>query len=386
MIRLGVGSPLVPWAGRCICMTMHNLAFPRIFSDSLGAQGAVFPMKNDLRLILFLFMSVAMSSHLGLSSPRQTSQPEPLTLGPATPITVNANLAQPIDSAVDRDGNILIADFIDRKIVKLSPSGTVLWESGRRGEGPGEFNTLYRLAVANGRIGALDVARQDISWLTSDGDYVDRVRLPFRLMPIDKLLMHPNGHIVICGVSQHPAALGSAVHVFDEALRHLTSFGPLPPVEEERSLRFWGAGGCSVSADGDILYSRKIPYEIYRFSLEGTLQALIERPYAFSKTPDDGYVERRSNNGRVSISRAPDFVPRPWTAQELRHDWLVAGIRTETDEGFWDIFHSGKLVKTIPGPNEWPQVILVDRTHQVLYVKTYAADGNFVYLRVPYSL
>jgi len=53
-------------------------------------------------------------------------------------------------AALLADGHILIADGQARELRMFSFSGDLVWKSGRRGDGPGEFRTLSGIKVTRG--------------------------------------------------------------------------------------------------------------------------------------------------------------------------------------------------------------------------------------------
>jgi hypothetical protein len=69
--------------------------------------------------------------------------------------------------AEGRDGTIWVLDLLDRKLVLLAPDGLLLTVLGGNGEGPGEFRRPARLAID--RSGAVHVWDQALSRLTTFG-------------------------------------------------------------------------------------------------------------------------------------------------------------------------------------------------------------------------
>lgn len=59
--------------------------------------------------------------------------------------------------AVDRSGNVYVADFYNHRIQKFDPAGNFLTSFGVRGRGPGEFTYAISVAVADdGTVFAVD--------------------------------------------------------------------------------------------------------------------------------------------------------------------------------------------------------------------------------------
>ncbi len=48
------------------------------------------------------------------------------------------------------DGSVVVADFQSREIRRFAPDGSVMWISGREGDGPGEYNRVRNVARYRG--------------------------------------------------------------------------------------------------------------------------------------------------------------------------------------------------------------------------------------------
>jgi len=72
-----------------------------------------------------------------------------LTLGtPGESGTGKNHFNQPTDVALNRKGEIFVTDgYINSRVVKFSPSGEYLFSWGKRGKGPGEFNTPHAITI-----------------------------------------------------------------------------------------------------------------------------------------------------------------------------------------------------------------------------------------------
>ncbi len=66
--------------------------------------------------------------------------------------------AAPLELDADGEGNLYIADVRANQVVKVSPQGEILCSFGRKGQGPGEFTTVYDIAVdkQRGRVWVAD--------------------------------------------------------------------------------------------------------------------------------------------------------------------------------------------------------------------------------------
>jgi DNA-binding beta-propeller fold protein YncE len=108
-----------------------------------------------------------------------TISPATLTPAPTVSATASAPIANAADAqlrrpegiAVDRDGNLWVADYGRDRVVKLSPDGHLLLVVGDRGAGPGEFIGPKGVTVDpnTGRIYVADTGNGRIQRLFPDG-------------------------------------------------------------------------------------------------------------------------------------------------------------------------------------------------------------------------
>lgn len=303
-------------------------------------------------------------------------------LGQPRAISSSVDLYRPLGFKVAPGGAVVIANSGDHEIIKLSFDGDVIWRVGREGQGPGEFGRLYRIAVgANGHVAAFDLRTRDLSWFEPDGTFIRRANLEHRVYAVGNLVLLPDDRVAM--VAYVPGASRHAIHVFDTDGEHVNSFGPLPPVPRERQLRDWIAGFLNISGS-DLIFTLNVPYEIHRYSNRGDLMEVIRREYDFPEGPG-GQVATRDGEP-VQILGPPRFVPHPLGVKDLGDGWLVGGVVTQPDTSIWDLFHNGELVASFPAPNGWFVVREVDPERRVLYVRSENAEGDLIYLQVPYTI
>ena len=73
--------------------------------------------------------------------------------------------------ALDRDGNLWVADYGRDRVVKLAPDGRLLQSWGSRGSGPGEFVGPKGVAIdpTSGRLYVADTGNARVQRLAPDG-------------------------------------------------------------------------------------------------------------------------------------------------------------------------------------------------------------------------
>jgi len=114
-------------------------------------------------------------------------------------------LKGPRGIAVDKSGNIYVADTGNFRVVKLDSSGRELLSFGKQGAGPGEFSEPWKVAISSdGNILVLDREPAWIQVYTTDGQFRTRLAGPkMQLYSPGGFAVAPDGTIVIAntGVS-----------------------------------------------------------------------------------------------------------------------------------------------------------------------------------------
>lgn len=201
------------------------------------------------------------------------------------------------------DGNVLVGEGLLREVREYAPSGEVVRRIGRRGQGPGEFESLSAFGHTNGTLWVQDTRNLRLTLFSPDGEI--QATIP------GNLFTHMEGESAVLIAPRHPRAdgtfLGAPVQwVIDDSIRiPVVTFAGTGEIAD--TLR-WdllrtpqvddGMGGrTAVSVGTATLYlrDRLLPHGVVRFrSVHHTVAVDVSRQ-------DDG---RSTLGARLTVVRA----------------------------------------------------------------------------------
>ncbi|HET9064719.1 MAG TPA: 6-bladed beta-propeller [Gemmatimonadales bacterium] len=260
---------------------------------------------------------------------------------------------------------LCVIDGSDQKILCFDRAGKLRFSVGRRGEGPGESTGLYRLAVSpTGRVFGLDFARQMVNVYDPGGKFERSLRLP---IPFSQVLsfLAPTDSLLVLTATAFDAGRASdfGVHTFrvSDSLVYLTSFGPLPETNDRRVLSMFGSGIATLTPRGTLLYSRRYPYDLFEFSLDGTQVLTVQGPVHLTTSLDE-LIEVNRSATKTTFSyvgaEKPERVGSAYDGGNGR--WYV--MRTDKDgHKLFDVFdaRTGRWLPSIPSPIRDPDLSLL---------------------------
>lgn len=289
------------------------------------------------------------------------------------------------DGATSPRGDLCLADFSYNRVTCLSRDGKLKWTIGREGGGPGEFRSLQQVAFQNdGKLLAFDAMSQSLTVFDTLGAFVTTRLVPDRFVRVDDIIVIPSGGIAISGLLLRlEPGQDSAVHFFDASLQYQGSSGPLPLVSDRHLLTNWGTGKLGPgSFNGEILYTRNGPYEVYRIETGPQRRSsLMTVGFETSAGADQAY-EVHIGGGVRSITRSKGSYTR-YQRTIAVSDSFALGTRVQYDEGeiantFLDIFGPSSLEGRVLLPKALDGITLlgIAKDSTELWGMTASADGS----------
>jgi hypothetical protein len=177
------------------------------------------------------------------------AKPHERNLNPPLPHE-DGRFRQPTDVTWGPDGTIYISDgYVNSRVAKISKDGEWLKSWGKRGKGPGDFNTPHSIAAdAKGNIYVADRANRRIQVFDGDGSFQREIKID---VPFDENAKPAIGN--------KPNLTG-----YREAGGTMTPGAP------------WAI--CITPGPNQVLYaSDAYPGRIYKLSLDGKVLGVLGR-------------------------------------------------------------------------------------------------------------
>jgi peptidylamidoglycolate lyase len=203
---------------------------------------------------------------------------------------------RPTDVAVLRDGSFYVTDgYINTRVVKFSPDGKFLFQWGRPGSGPGEFDTPHAISVDKaGLVYVADRENDRVQIFSADGRFIRQIRSREMGRPYGLALLS-DGMIVVADGGEQPESgpdrSGVAILSNDgQVLQRIGRYGNYDG-------QFRMAHAVAVDAQDNVFVVDITGQRVQKFTFanRGAPGSCCFSPPAASRSPGD----RRDRNGRA---------------------------------------------------------------------------------------
>jgi hypothetical protein len=241
-------------------------------------------------------------------------------------IASQLELSRIIAAGSGSDGRICVLDDKELRLHCLRVDGTPLWSFGRKGEGPGEWTSIYRLGLTpDNAVTVLGLGGQ-VHQVGADGKFLRQARLPLLLGQPGNLLFVSRDTFVVSGMSAgRSAANGRAIHLFafqGDSIVLLRSFGSPPEVADRTRQAELPMGPTSLTPRGTVLHARGTPNTVTEYTLTGRIVrqvtgtiVMYDRSKETSVTTTPGRTTYRAvppPTGSNRLASAREYHPGAW--------------------------------------------------------------------------
>ncbi len=291
-----------------------------------------------------ILVAVALSSLQAVAQPTRRLMP-------------NVEFALPISADVANDGSVVVADFTQPAVYYASADGKMRWSVTAKGSGPGDVLRPYRVALGDSTVWVYDYSAKDVSVFTRAGKFARRFRLSLALTIVDDIVAIGDTALVVLGVTRQTGYESNAIHVFNGSGLHRRSFGDLAVTDDRSKLSLAGTGTLSRTARNTLLYTRKGPYQLLEYRVDGQLVRSITPPVAIAAVVDSMMRIETNAEGRERVSSRAAQIRFPLRAVPLADGYLLSGVSDRGTLRWWMHPPSGApLSVTVPkglSPSAW---------------------------------
>lgn len=266
-----------------------------------------------------------------------------------------------IDIAVDFGQNIYILDPMNYRLLKFDKEGRFLWEAGRKGQGPGEFERASRVRITpDGKVAVFESPL--IHFFSPEGRFLNTMRLEKTFFSGEFL---KNGTILLNRLPEGVA--GSTAEYYSKEGKFLRKFPDEYFYGPKFSKEVGVGAGYGFTASKDKIYlCLQDRYEIREYNIEGGCLRKIIRDLKL-KPPQITVDDEGGVTLTIFDSSGPAFT--------LRNGMIVNNLRIVREAGgkshhmfFLDLFNQkGQFLGSYPlGENEF--LLTIDSTDNFYFI------------------
>jgi hypothetical protein len=282
---------------------------------------------------------------------------------------------------VDDDENIITMDNEEGCIRTFDKSGKLIRRFGRKGQGPGEFQSITFMMVLEGdNIGVVDRANHRLSHFSRDGKFLKEVKLG-EYWNVYRIKADSQGFLYANFVTYHPTEneVGFTVDLmkFDPDFQPVMTMGSLEDSSKRREVimiekRF----GYDVRRDDVLVWGVNTEYVLHFVNPEGEIIRKVVKDYEPEKiTEEDRKWHYKLQFGDRKL---PPQVKLKYPKHYYPYSYLLCDdegrtyVRTYQKAGqgevFFDVFDSeGRYSARFARPvGEMPMVIKKDKMYSIL--------------------
>src|SRR3954463_1418810 len=154
------------------------------------------------RVVLTTGLAIALLAPRESVAQDRPSGPRRLTFGKPTQLLRNVELNYLADVVFGAAGVAFVLDGSNYQVFAVDSAGGMIWRTGGKGSGPGEFTLPIRIAARpHGGVAVLDWGNGRMTLLSPAGKPDASLMLPFTFTQIDGMMILPDGRFVIAAMT-----------------------------------------------------------------------------------------------------------------------------------------------------------------------------------------
>ncbi len=200
-----------------------------------------------------------------------------------------------MDAKFDGSGRIFVADDLSRQVTVYRGDGRLVGVLGRRGQGPGEFLSPWKIAIdAADSIFVWDFGLARVSVFSPDLKFARDFRVPPEWL-INSVEFLSDGSLLIAAFG--PDVPGGLHLVDRDGTVQRTFASIVPPRDNLGGYESSLLGGTAAAAGGLLGYSSKSPYTIAFYDPDGTLRTRCVGEASWTTDPGEVVVQNDQGAG-----------------------------------------------------------------------------------------
>ena len=250
----------------------------------------------------------------------------------------------PGDICISDEGTIFVSDFSLNQISCFDRSGNYIRTFAKKGQGPGDFESLRFTLSQNSKIYAMDSVNARISILDIKGNYIDGFKVLNLSGGWNKIYSDRNNNIYISKEHRTEKGYMMSIHRYDPEGNEDLDYGEFPGdpfLIRKRGDKISLSRSSStpttvwiVSEDGKLYAGYSDDYIIGVYDKEGDLLLKFGRKY--KPLPD-------SNNWLEGVSEHLPAFFRRWIIDDAGNLWIQLFPSDQDQEITYDIFSPGGI-------------------------------------------
>jgi len=248
------------------------------------------------------------------------------------------------DYIVDNNLNIYIVDMKGCVVKKYDKNGKYILAFGRRGEGPGELNSPYGIALSGGKIYIPQYTRLDV--FSDQGIFEKTVSYPMKIQVFKLRIINNEIAIINGAIDDKVQLITFPITVLKPKIKRLASIDI--PEHKSGVVAIKDNILFDTTNNNEIVYASNNEIKVNKYSfLDNTIKKIIESDYnkeIYSESTIKKMLEQRKKFPKLSQIPIPEYYDllNQLIVDDYDNVWLY--IKSKEKTGFFKYDKNGKYI------------------------------------------